>query len=118
MRQWEIWKIDLTKTIDTATLIQISEDNCNFIFCVIVTGQSYLDTYHAPTVLPIFINSKGNNTTVAIEGNKLTGLFCESYIICDQILTIHRDVFMKKLGEVPQNLRTKIQKKILDYFSE
>jgi mRNA-degrading endonuclease toxin of MazEF toxin-antitoxin module len=118
MRQWEVWKIDLTKIIDSTTLIQISEDKYSFIFCIIVTGQNFLDTYHAPTVLPIYINCKGNYSAVSIEGSKLTGLFCESYIICDQILTIHRDVFVKKLGLVPENLRSKIQKKIFDYFKD
>ncbi len=118
MKQWEVWKLDLAKIIDSTTLLQLSDDKCNFIFCVIVTGQSFLDTYHAPTVLPIYINCQRNYSAIAIEGNKLTGLFCESYVVCDQILTIHRDVFMKKLGIVPENLRSKIQKKLFDYFKE
>lgn len=118
MKQWEIWKIDLTKVIDASTLIQVSENNCNSEFCIIVTGQSFLDAFHAPTILPVYINHKVNHSTVPIEGTKLTGLFCESFIICDQILTIHKDIFIKKLGIAPEHLKSKIQKKIFDYFKE
>ena len=118
MRQWEIWRVDLSKITDPVTLTQFSEDKNDFTYCVIVTGQNFLDTYHAPTILPILLNSTGNYSAISIDGNKETGLFCESYITCDHILTIQKNIFTRKIGIVPENLRSKIQKRLFSYFME
>lgn len=118
MRQWEIWKIDLNQIVDPATLSQLSEERSEINYAIVVTGQSYLDTYHAPTILPILLNCLGSYSAIAIEGSKHTGLFCESYVTCDQILTVQRNIFVKKVGTVPEILRSKIQKKMFDYFKE
>ncbi|RDB35343.1 type II toxin-antitoxin system PemK/MazF family toxin [Spirobacillus cienkowskii] len=117
MRQWDIWKIDFNRIADLETFIQIPNEKSNFDFCIIITGQNFLDTYHAPTIIPIAITSKGAHTFLPIEANKQTGLFCESYIFCDQLLTIHKNIFKRKVGMVPENLRQKIKEKIITYIN-
>ena len=118
MKKWEIWKINLHKAIDSNTVIQVSEDNHIRDFCIIITSQNFLDTFHAPTIIPIKVSCNANYSAITIDGNKTTGLFCESYVICDQIFTVHKDIFVKKVGIVPEILRSKIQKRIFNYLLE
>ncbi len=118
MKQWEIWRVDLEKISNLVTLTQFSDEKNDFTYCVVVTGQNFLDTYHAPTILPILLNSTGNYSAIAIDGNKETGLFCESYVTCDQILTVQKDIFVRRIGIVPESLRNKVQKKLISYFME
>ncbi|APJ02901.1 type II toxin-antitoxin system PemK/MazF family toxin [Silvanigrella aquatica] len=118
MKQWEIWKMNLDMDMESQTEIQMSEENFDFNYCIIITGQSFLDAFHAPTILPISTNFRESYSVVSIEESKSVGLFCESFIICDQILTVQKDVFIKKIGIVPEHLRSKIQNKIFNYLNE
>jgi mRNA interferase MazF len=100
-KQFEIWLADLNPRFGTES---------GKTRPILVVQSDLLNKTHPSTIIcPITTNVKKGVEVLRVNLNKNTGgLNKESSIMIDQVRSIDNKRFVKKLGNLPNNLREKV----------
>lgn len=115
LKKWDIWWIDQPGSREKSNPVQPGEPSQKNRLFVVISPDAHLESGSNPVCIPV--GSKQLNRFLHVFLKKSSaGVLKDCYIWCDEIYTIDRNYFMKKIGSVPTEERNQINFALKDFL--